>query len=127
MFLAKPPGDQLGEDLREGAEHVVARARAPRLARLATGPLEAASAELHDQLVNVSAGQVLNSQVAQLAAHGLQDVFIARGRRGSDLVARPQLIRAGLLHRERGSLHIGAGIYLALVSTRAARASLSVR
>ena len=44
----------------------------------------------------------------------LQDVFIASGRGGSDFVARPQPIRAGLLHRERGGLHVGARIYPAL-------------
>jgi hypothetical protein len=56
----------------------------------------------------------LDSEAAELAADGLQDEFVARGRRRSDLVARPEPIRAGLLYRERGWLHIGAGNYLAL-------------
>lgn len=90
-------GDQLSENLREGTEHVVARARAPRLARPATGPLQAPSAELHDQLVDMSASQVLDNEGTELAADGLQNVFVARRGSGSDPVARPQPIRAGLL------------------------------
>jgi hypothetical protein len=49
-------GNQLRKSLRERTEHVIARARAPRLARSTTRPLQAAGAELHDQLVDVSAG-----------------------------------------------------------------------
>ena len=83
-----PFGNELREHLRQSAEHVVARARAPRLARSTARPLQAAGAQFHDQVVDVSAGQVLDGQVAKLAADGLQDVFVARGRGGSDLVAR---------------------------------------
>jgi hypothetical protein len=62
----------------------------------------------------VPTSEILNGKVTQLAAKGLQDVFIASGCGGSDLVARLQPVRARLLHRQRGWLHVGAGINLAL-------------
>jgi hypothetical protein len=55
--------------LHERALHAL-RARA-------AGSLQAAGTQLHDQIVDVSAGQILNGKVADLAAHWLQDVFIA--------------------------------------------------
>jgi hypothetical protein len=107
-------GNQLRENLREGTKHVVAGARAPRLARPATGSFQAGRAELHDQFIDVPSDEILNGQVAQLAANGLQDVFITCGCRGPNFVARLQPIRAGLFHCKRGWLHVGADIYLAL-------------
>jgi hypothetical protein len=97
-----------------GAEHVVARARAPRLARPATGPLQATGPQLHDQVVDMSAGQVLGGELPKFAADGLQNVFVARGRGSSDLVAGTQPICARLLNRDARRLHIRARIDLAL-------------
>jgi hypothetical protein len=62
----------------------------------------------------VSTGQILNSQLAQLAADRLEDIFIAGRRCRPDFVAGTELVRAGLLKGEIGWLHIGPGVDLPL-------------
>ena len=59
-------------------------------------------------------GQILNRKIAEFAAHGLQDIFIACSGRGPDLMARTQPIRASLFERQRGRLHVGTRADLAL-------------
>ena len=88
--------------------------RALHALRPAAGPLQAAGTQFHGQIVDVSAGQVLDSDLAERAADGLQNVFVACRRGGSDPVARTQPICARLLHREGGQLHVRACIDLAL-------------
>jgi hypothetical protein len=107
-------GDQLRKDLRQSTEHVVAGTCTPLLARSTTGPDQLAATQLHEEIVDVSPRQILNGKLAELAAHRLQDVLIARGRRRTDLVARGQPVSALLLHREPGWLHVGARVELAL-------------
>lgn len=107
-------GDQLPQHLRERADHVVARARAPGFPRFPSRSHQAARPQLHDQLIEMATSQILNSQLAQLAAHRLEDVLVTgRGRR-PDLVARTEPVRTGLLDREIGWLNIGPGVNLPL-------------
>ena len=64
-----PPMRRAGMSTMTIVLMVVARARAPRLARPAAGPLQAAGTQLHDQIIDVSTGQVLGGELPKLARH----------------------------------------------------------
>jgi hypothetical protein len=64
--------------LQERALHAL-RARPP-------GRIKLAATQLHDQIIDVSAGQVLNSERAEFTLDRLQDVFVARCGRRPDFV-----------------------------------------
>jgi non-ribosomal peptide synthetase component F len=70
----------------------------PLLASWTARPNEVAATQLHDEIVDVSANQVLNGKRTELAAYWLQDVLVARGGGRPDLVAGAQPVSARLFH-----------------------------
>jgi hypothetical protein len=91
--------------LRECAEHVVAGPRTPRFARFTAGADQLTGAQLHNQIVNVSAGQVLDDERAEFALYWLQYKLLARCRRRPDHVAGTQPVDARLIDCECRRLH----------------------
>jgi hypothetical protein len=54
--------NKLTQHLRERAEHVIAGARTPRLARSTAWPHQIAATQLDNQIVDVASGQILSGK-----------------------------------------------------------------
>jgi hypothetical protein len=112
-FLVSRPSATSWPSTCESAPSI-AGACAPCLASSTPRPGQVAATQLHNQIIDVSARQILNRKGTELALHRLQDVLVACCGCRSNLVAGTQPVSARLVDGKCRRLHIRPRSHLPL-------------